>query len=66
MKEIKIKIEFCSQCPFGRVLSDPDPDDWFCDDDARVYCTKLRKDVAGALRPYEVGKIDTVPEDCPM
>ena len=66
MKEIKIKIEFCSQCPYGRVMADTDPDDWFCDDDERVYCTKLERNIASALRPYEVGKIDTVPEDCPM
>lgn len=66
MKEIKIKIEFCSQCPYSRILPDPDPDDWFNDDDERVYCTKLNKDVARALRPYEVGKWDKVPDECPM
>lgn len=66
MKEIKIKVEFCSNCPFGRVLPDPDPDDWFCDDDVKVYCTKSKRDICSALRPYEVGKLDTVPDNCPM
>lgn len=59
-------VEFCSKCPYGAVYPDPDPDDWFCDDDERVYCRKLDRDVCSALRPYEVGKIDTVPDCCPL
>ena len=56
----------CAGCPDCQIRITPDPDDWFCDDDERVYCTKLERNIASALRPYEVGKIDTVPEDCPM
>lgn len=31
--------EFCSKCKFGRVVPDPDPDDWFNDDDVAVLCS---------------------------
>lgn len=31
--------EICSKCKFGKVVSDPDPDDWFNDDDEAVLCT---------------------------
>lgn len=30
--------ENCLDCPNHRVLADPDPDDWFCDDDKAVAC----------------------------
>ena len=64
--KIELEIEFCSQCPFGKIMDDPDPNDWFCDDDCKVVCKKTDKTVAGALRPYEVGKLDTVPNWCPF
>lgn len=31
--------ENCLDCPKHAVLPDPDPDDWFCDDDKAVACT---------------------------
>ena len=34
-----LKLENCIDCPFHEVQSDPDPDDWFCDDDVAVLCT---------------------------
>jgi hypothetical protein len=34
----------CLECPFHEVISDPDPHDWFCDDDKAVVCTKLKND----------------------
>ncbi len=30
----------CIDCPKHRVIPDPDPDDWFNDDDVAVVCTK--------------------------
>ena len=29
----------CSKCKYGKVVPDPDPDDWFNDDDCAVFCT---------------------------
>lgn len=31
----------CLDCPHHRVINDPDPDDWFCDDDMAIVCTKM-------------------------
>ena len=28
----------CIDCPQHEVIADPDPDDWFCDDDKAVVC----------------------------
>lgn len=64
--KIELEVKYCSECPFGKVMADPDPYDWFCDDDKKVVCKKLNKEIYGALRPYEVGKIDAVPDCCPF
>lgn len=29
----------CMDCPNHKVIADPDPDDWFCDDDKAIVCT---------------------------
>jgi len=29
----------CTECSSHKVIADPDPHDWFCDDDAAVVCT---------------------------
>jgi len=29
----------CINCPHHRIINDPDPDDWFCDDDKAVVCS---------------------------
>jgi len=34
------KIENCLDCNFHKLIPDPDPNDWFCDDDESVVCTK--------------------------
>jgi hypothetical protein len=28
----------CQDCVFHKVVSDPDPHDWFCQDDVAVIC----------------------------
>lgn len=33
------EVNGCYQCPFCKILPDPDPDDWFCDDDVKMICT---------------------------
>lgn len=45
--------------------SGPDPYDWFCDDDVKLFCEKLKRTVAAALRPYESDEVD-IPSDCPL
>jgi len=32
-------IENCTECEKHLVIADPDPTDWFCDDDTAVVCT---------------------------
>ena len=60
------KYTNCIDCPFHDVLSDPDPDDWFCDDDVKVYCRKAERNVTVACRPYNTRKESAVPTWCPL
>lgn len=39
-KQLVIDLSSCLECPFHRVIGDPDPDDWFNDDDKAIVCTK--------------------------
>ena len=59
------EIKKCVQCPHCIILPDPDPYDWFCDDDVKLFCEKLKRTVAAALRPYESDEVD-IPSDCPL
>lgn len=34
----------CLDCPFHNVIPDPDPNDWFNDDDVAVVCRKMNND----------------------
>lgn len=45
------EIKKCVQCPHCIILPDPDPYDWFCDDDVKLFCEKLKRTVAAALTP---------------
>ena len=65
---ITIKIENCHECQFKKVEIDPDPDDWFNDDDVKVVCTKKRnKVITSACRPYNIKKECVgVPDWCPL
>lgn len=38
MNNIPVK---CTSCPHSLVIDDPDPNDWFCDDDKALVCTKM-------------------------
>jgi hypothetical protein len=31
-------VSNCMDCPHHQVVADPDPTDWFCDDDIAVLC----------------------------
>lgn len=69
-------ITNCTQCPNHRVERDPDPDDWFCDDDVKVRCLLSKAGYDGnrcqepfvtvACRPYNVVKECGVPDWCPL
>ena len=38
---ITTTIEHCVQCPYHLIVPDPDPDDWFEDDETKKLTTKL-------------------------
>lgn len=61
-------MTLCIECPHHAVLRDPDPDDWFCDDDVKVVCTKAKRNVTVACRPYNTNKeFETgIPDWCPL
>lgn len=70
----------CIECPFHKVIDDPDIYAWNADDEALV-CTKVRRDpdpksrymvdrqpfkpVDVALRPYQTKNVE-VPDWCPI
>jgi len=56
----------CIDCPNHRVLPDPDPNDWFCDDDKKVICNLNEKEITVACRPYNLRKECETPEWCPL
>lgn len=61
-----LEITHCVDCPFHEVKSDPDPHDWFNDDDVKVVCTKVNKNITVACRPYNTRKETPVPNWCPL
>lgn len=66
MTKATLKITNCMDCPFHDVRPDPDPHDWFCDDDEKVYCTKANRNITVACRPYNKRKESEVPDWCPI
>lgn len=56
----------CADCPHHMVLPDPDPLDWFCDDDVKVQCELNRRMVTLACRPYRVRAECERPTWCPL
>lgn len=61
-----LTITNCTKCPHHEVRSDPDPDDWFCDDDVKVVCKLAGKEITVACRPYNIVKESLVPAWCPL
>ena len=46
--------EYCDQCSAFRLLPDPDPFDWFRDNDMKAVCLEVNGVIAGSLeRPSE-------------
>lgn len=71
----------CTDCPFHKIIPDPDPTDWFNRDDEAIVCTKITrpidknsnygvdrqqfKPIDVALRPYQTKNVNS-PEWCPI
>lgn len=39
-----MKTKTCMKCPNHLVVCDPDPTDWFCNDDKAVLCKLMKND----------------------
>lgn len=65
---VRLKITNCMDCPYHAVLRDPDPYDWFCDDDEKVVCRKTKSErvITSACRPYNKREECAVPNWCPL
>jgi hypothetical protein len=64
---VHLSITNCVDCPKHSVRPDPDPNDWFCDDDVKVVCTASQnKEITVACRPYNTRKECTIPKWCPL
>lgn len=66
MTTIKLPIINCMDCPYHIVKSDPDPNDWFNDDDEKVICSKNGKTITVACRPYQKRRECSIPHWCPL
>jgi len=62
-KVFEEKSFYCNDCAEMRREPDPDPYDWFCDDDEKFVCGKTGNLLSVANRPYEK---QVVPKDCPI
>lgn len=72
----------CIDCPNHEVILDPDPTDWFNDDDVTVVCKLLPNDEKGKFsgvayqnpfkvitsmcRPYKTREESKTPSWCPL
>ncbi len=57
--------KYCDQCSSFRLLPDPDPYDWFRDNDMKAVCLELNAVIRGSLEtPSEYTKIPK-PLYCP-
>lgn len=71
----------CTSCKYHEIIPDPDPYDWFCDDDCAIRCLKSTKTpqvtsggsykmtepmITAGCRPYNTIKEADVPDWCPL
>jgi len=45
-------IKTCMDCNYHKVIKDPDPKDWFCDDDCAVVCILKENDNRKEISEY--------------
>lgn len=62
--EVTVVNEFCNDCCFLRLLPDPDPYDWFADNEKKAVCLEMKAVIEGSLGPFETNKIQK-PLYCP-
>ena len=55
--KMNIDLEYCDSCKCLVFAPDPDPHDWFRDDDKKAICTALNAKIAGALEYNELTNI---------
>jgi hypothetical protein len=57
----------CIDCRKCHTFTDPDPHDWFCDDNQAMVCTATKEWtlIEDMLRPYEVKDVEA-PSWCPL
>ncbi len=58
------KCKYCDDCKYLEFLPDPDPSDWFRDDDKKAVCRLAKKEIVGGLEWNELKDIH-VPDFCP-
>jgi len=72
----------CLDCPNVDIRSDPDPFDWFCDDDEAAFCKLVERDpkenpkwysdtvplkpITVAARPHHLRRECETPKWCPL
>jgi len=54
-------ITNCIDCQYHKVIADPDPEDWFCDDDVAVICTHPESGRNLHYDPWSKYKADNQP-----
>lgn len=62
--EVAAVSEFCDGCCFLRLLHDPNPYDWFEDNEMMAVCCAKKAVIEGAMGPFETNKIQK-PLYCP-
>ena len=60
-----MKKKYCNNCKFLRLLPDPDPFDWFSDNDEQAICIRVNALITEGFEPSEVPKIYR-PLYCPL
>lgn len=55
----------CTKCSEHEILPDPDPNDWFNDNDVKVVCKLLNKNITVACRPHHIKRECDTPKWCP-
>lgn len=62
-----LELTTCVDCSHHQIQADPDPHDWFCRDDVKVYCTLGKFNCAVACRPYHTqAETSPPPQRCPL
>lgn len=49
----------CHKCKHCKIIEDPDPTDWFCDDDESIVCTAKSSNIKWDSHFYNEG--DKIP-----